>query len=61
MRQLGPVFFGNINFRGTMSFSIDRYAEVLLRPSKPARNSAAAELTNSVRHFFPRRGRRYIR
>lgn len=36
VRRLGPVFFGNINFRGTMSFSIDRYAEVLLRASKPA-------------------------
>jgi TnpA family transposase len=34
VRRLGPVFFGNINFRGTMSFSIDRYAEVLLRPAK---------------------------
>lgn len=30
VRRIGPVFFGNINFRGTMTFSIDKYAEVLL-------------------------------
>lgn len=30
VRRLGPVFFGNINFRGTMSFSIEKYAEILL-------------------------------
>jgi TnpA family transposase len=33
VRRLGPVFFGNINFRGTLSFSIERYAEVLLKPA----------------------------
>lgn len=30
VRRIGPVFFGNINFRGTMSFSIDKYAGILL-------------------------------
>ncbi|WP_300652243.1 Tn3 family transposase [Hydrogenophaga sp.] len=30
VRRLGPVFFGNINFRGIMSFSIEKYAGVLL-------------------------------
>jgi hypothetical protein len=30
VRRLGPVFFGNINFRGTMSFSIEKYASILL-------------------------------
>ena len=30
VRRIGPVFFGNINFRGTMRFSIDKYAGILL-------------------------------
>ena len=30
VRRLGPVFFGNINFRGVMSFPIEKYAGVLL-------------------------------
>ena len=30
VRRLGPVFFGNINFRGIMSFAIEQYAGVLL-------------------------------
>ena len=31
LRRIGPVHFGHINFRGLMSFSVDRYASVLLR------------------------------
>lgn len=41
VRRLGPVFFGNINFRGTMSFSIERHAEVLLRPATAAEKRSA--------------------
>jgi TnpA family transposase len=41
VRRLGPVFFGNINFRGTMSFSsIERYAEVLLTAGAGRRSTA---------------------
>ncbi len=28
--RMGPVHFGNINFRGTMTFGVDRYADALL-------------------------------
>lgn len=41
LRRIGPVHFGHINFRGTMSFSVDRYASVLLKgetDSKRARS-----------------------
>jgi TnpA family transposase len=31
LRRMGPVHFGNINFRGTMSFGIDRHAATLLQ------------------------------
>ena len=38
LRRIGPVHFGHINFRGLMSFSVDRYASVLLRaPSSSKR------------------------
>jgi hypothetical protein len=33
VRRIGPVFFGNINFRGTMSFSIEKYEAILLSSS----------------------------
>jgi TnpA family transposase len=36
LRRMGPVHFGHINFRGTFSFGIDRYAQALLRPSTTA-------------------------
>lgn len=38
IRRIGPVFFGNINFRGTMSFSIEKYATVLLSNADEASN-----------------------
>jgi len=41
VRRLGPVFFGNINFRGTMSFSIEKYAAILLSTVKSAPTGAA--------------------
>ena len=41
VRRLGPVFFGNINFRGTMSFSIEKYAAILLSSTDEGSVSAA--------------------
>lgn len=42
VQRLGPVFFGNINFRGTMSISIDKYAGVLLSKVDAASAEKAA-------------------
>lgn len=42
VRRMGPVFFGNINFRGTMSFGIERYADVLLKPRRRAPEARSA-------------------
>jgi TnpA family transposase len=41
LRQIGPVHFGHINFRGTMSFSVDRYASVLLKGGMPSKRARA--------------------
>jgi TnpA family transposase len=39
LRRLGPVHFGHINFRGTFSFGINRYAQTLIEhPSQGARS-----------------------
>lgn len=40
LRLMGPVHFGNINFRGTMSFGIDRHASTLLQKQQVARRRA---------------------
>lgn len=40
-RRIGPVHFGHINFRGTMSFSVDRYASVLLKGGMPPKRARA--------------------
>lgn len=37
IRHMGPIHFENINFRGRMSFSVGRYADVLLEPKAGAR------------------------
>jgi TnpA family transposase len=38
LRRMGPVHFGHVNFRGTMSFAVERYAESLLeRPANSRR------------------------
>lgn len=34
IRRMGPVHFGNVNFRGLISFGVERYADALLQ--KPA-------------------------
>jgi TnpA family transposase len=30
LRRMGPAHFAHVNFRGTMSFPLDRYSEILL-------------------------------
>lgn len=40
IRRMGPVHFGNINFRGTMSFGIDRHAATLLQKRSDDRKRA---------------------
>ncbi|MBL8308795.1 MAG: Tn3 family transposase [Burkholderiales bacterium] len=38
LRRMGPVHFGHVNFRGTMSFAVEHYAEALLeRPATSRR------------------------
>ena len=49
VRRLGPVFFGNINFRGVMSFSIEKYAGVLL--SKMEEESPAEARSRKLRRL----------
>ncbi|MBT2303890.1 Tn3 family transposase [Variovorax paradoxus] len=40
LRRLGPVHFEHINFRGTFSFAVQRYAKVLIRQGPAARQAA---------------------
>lgn len=40
IRRMGPVQFGNINFRGTMSFGIERHAAALLQGRQAQRRRA---------------------
>jgi Tn3 transposase DDE domain len=40
IRRMGPVHFGNINFRGTMSLGIDRHATTLLNKRADQRKRA---------------------
>lgn len=42
LRPMGPVHFANVNFRGTMAFKVERFAEVLLYRSSRARSGADA-------------------
>ena len=41
LQHVGPVTYGHINFRGTYSFPIDRYATRILRWRREGTNSAA--------------------
>ena len=41
LRRIGPVHFGHINFRGTMSFSVARYASVLLKGEMASKRAPA--------------------
>ena len=40
LRRLGPVHFEHINFRGTFSFAVQRYAKTLIRQAPAARDAA---------------------
>ncbi|VTU45941.1 Transposase, TnpA family (plasmid) [Variovorax sp. SRS16] len=40
LRRLGPVHFEHINFRGTFSFGVQRYAKALIRQGPAARQAA---------------------
>ena len=37
VRRMGPVHFGNVNFRGMISFGVERYADALLQPAAKRR------------------------
>ena len=37
VRRMGPVHFGNVNFRGMISFGVERYADALLQPATKRR------------------------
>jgi TnpA family transposase len=39
LRRMGPVHFGHVNFRGTMSFAVEHYAETLLEPPSASRRA----------------------
>lgn len=41
LRRIGPATFGHINFRGTFSFPVDKYAEAVLSGVEPRRRTAA--------------------
>ncbi len=41
LRRIGPAHSGHINFRGTFSFGVDKYAQALLRQT-PATRSASS-------------------
>ncbi len=36
LRRIGPAHFSHINFRGTMKFSVEKYADALVQPSPKA-------------------------
>ena len=40
LRRMGPVHFANVNFRGTMSFGIERHAATLLQKQQAQRRRA---------------------
>jgi len=40
LRRMGPVHFANINFRGTMSFGVERHAATLLQRQQAERRQA---------------------
>ena len=42
LRRMGPVHFGNVNFRGLISFGIERYADALLQKPAVKRRAGSA-------------------
>src|SRR2546425_12836135 len=41
IRRMGPVHFGNVNFRGLISFGVERYADALLQKPAAKRRAGA--------------------
>ncbi len=41
LRHIAPIHYGNINFRGTMEFQVERFSEFLLRPQATASRKQA--------------------
>lgn len=41
IRRMGPVHFGNVNFRGLIAFGVERYADALLQKPTGTRRSAS--------------------
>ncbi|MCG3190445.1 MAG: hypothetical protein LKCHEGNO_03169 [Burkholderiaceae bacterium] len=40
IRRMGPVHFGNVNFRGLIAFGVERYSDALLQKPAGIRRSA---------------------
>jgi len=40
LRRMGTACFGHINFRGIVSFGVERYAQSLIRQAAASRRSA---------------------
>jgi hypothetical protein len=40
LRRMGPAHFGHVNFRGMLTFSIDKYVDALLRNQEAAKRRA---------------------
>jgi hypothetical protein len=42
LRRIGPAHFSHINFRGTMKFSVEKYADALVQRSTARRQAASS-------------------
>jgi hypothetical protein len=42
LRRIGPAHFSHINFRGTMKFNVEKYADALVQRRPYARQAASA-------------------
>ena len=60
LRRIGPAHFGHINFRGTFSFALGPYVDVLVHPRPGRRANHNAAMTNDCEPFAePRRWLRH--
>ena len=42
LRRIGPAHFSHINFRGTMKFNVEKYADTLVQRRPDARQAASS-------------------
>ena len=42
LRRIGPAHFSHINFRGTMKFNVEKYADTLVQLRPDARQAASS-------------------